>query len=59
MSKIKFQETFLRKQYNMVPTVFCDCGFHSACPLMHKDKRLMEASWWETVTEAWKYVLVY
>ena len=39
--------------------VFCDCGFHSACPLMDKDKRLMEASWWETVTEAWEYVLVY
>ena len=27
--------------------VFCDCGFHSLCPLMDKDKRLMEASWWE------------
>ena len=27
--------------------VFCDCGFHSFCPLMDKDKRLMEASWWE------------
>ena len=26
--------------------VFCDCGFHSVCPLMDKDKRLiMEASW--------------
>ena len=24
--------------------VFCDCGFHSVCPLMDKDKRLMEAS---------------
>ena len=23
---------------------FCDCGFHSVCPLMNKDKRLMEAS---------------
>ena len=23
--------------------VFCDCGFHSVCPLM-EDKRLMEAS---------------
>ena len=23
---------------------FCDCGFHSVCPLMEKDKRLMEAS---------------
>ena len=27
--------------------VFCDCGFHSLCPLIDKDKRLMEASWWE------------
>ena len=27
--------------------LFCDCGFHSFCPLMDKDKRLMEASWWE------------
>ena len=25
--------------------VFCDCGFHSVCPLMDKDKRLMETSW--------------
>ena len=24
--------------------VFCDCGFLSVCPLMEKDKRLMEAS---------------
>ena len=24
--------------------VFGDCGFHSVCPLMDKDKRLMEAS---------------
>ena len=24
--------------------VFCDCGFQSVCPLMEKDKRLMEAS---------------
>ena len=31
--------------------VFCVCGFHSVCPLMEKDKRLMEASWWETLTE--------
>ena len=30
--------------------VFCDCGFHSVCPLMEKDKRLMEASWWERLT---------
>ena len=26
---------------------FCGCGFHSVCPLMEKDKRLVEASWWE------------
>ena len=30
--------------------VFCDCGFHSVCPLMEKDNRLMEASWWERLT---------
>ena len=24
--------------------VFCDCGFQFVCPLMEKDKRLMEAS---------------
>ena len=30
--------------------VFCDCGFHSVCPLMDKDKRLMEDSWWERLT---------
>ena len=27
--------------------VFCDCDFHSLCPLMEKGKRLLEASWWE------------
>ena len=31
--------------------VFCDCGFQSVCPLIEKDKRLMEASWWERLTE--------
>ena len=31
--------------------IFCDCGFHSLCPLMEKDKRLMGASWWERLTE--------
>ena len=31
--------------------VFCDCGFHSLCPLMEKDKRLMEVSWWERLSE--------
>ena len=30
--------------------VFCDCGFHSLCPLTDKDKRLIEASWWERLT---------
>ena len=25
---------------------FYVCDFHSVCPLMEKDKRLMEASWW-------------
>ena len=25
--------------------IFCECGFHSVCPLMDKDKRLVEASW--------------
>ena len=27
------------------------CGFPSVCPLMEKDKRLREASWWERLTE--------
>ena len=31
--------------------VFCDCGFQSVCPLMENDKRLMDASWWERLTE--------
>ena len=31
--------------------VSCDCGFHSVCPLMEKDKKLLEASWWERLTE--------
>ena len=29
--------------------VFCS-GFHSVCPLMDKDKRFMEASWWERLS---------
>ena len=29
----------------------CDCDFHSVCPLMEKNKRLMEVSWWERLTE--------
>ena len=31
--------------------VFCECGFQSICPLMKKDKRLVEASWRERLTE--------
>ena len=31
--------------------VLCDCGFHLVCPLTDKDKRLMEASWWERLTD--------
>ena len=31
--------------------VFCDCGYQFVCPLMEKDKRLMESSWWESLTE--------
>ena len=31
--------------------IYCDCGFHSVCPLMEKAKRLMKASWWERETE--------
>ena len=26
-------------------------SFHSVCPLMEEDKRLMEASWWERLTK--------
>ena len=29
---------------------FCDCGFHSVCPLTDKIKTLMETSWWERLT---------
>ena len=36
--------------------VFCDCGFHSVCLLMDKDKSPMETSWWERLWE--KLVLV-
>ena len=31
--------------------VSCACGFQFICPLMEKDRRLMEASWWERLTE--------
>ena len=32
--------------------VFFECGFQPVCPLMEKDKRLMEAFWWERLTES-------
>ena len=31
--------------------VFCDCGFQSVCPLIYKDKMLMEGSLWERLIE--------
>ena len=34
----------LDKAVIQVITVFCKCGLHSVCPLMDKDKRLLEAS---------------
>ena len=36
---------------NSLINFFCDCGFHSVCSLMDKDKKLMETSWWERLTE--------
>ena len=36
--------------------VFCDCGFHSVCPLMEKDKRLMDFFWCERLRQ--KLVLI-
>ena len=34
--------------------VFCDCGFHSVCPLPDKSKRLIKVSWWERLAgENW------
>ena len=35
----------------LVWLVFCDYGFHSVWSLSHKDKRLIEASWWDRLTE--------
>ena len=37
----------LRSQSFSVPELI----FHSVCPLLDKNKRLMEASWWERLTE--------
>ena len=39
-----FNETRLCSMWS-VWLIFCNCGFHSVCPLKDKDKRLMEASW--------------
>ena len=36
---------------HVIRLVFCDCGFHSVCPVMEKDKRLMKASWRNRLTE--------
>ena len=38
--------------------VSCDCGFQSSCPMMEKDKRLMEAFWWERLTKKNSLVLM-
>ena len=35
--------------------VSCDCGFQSVFPLMEKDKRLMEASWWDVCVCVYTY----
>ena len=37
--------------------VFCVCGFHPVCPLMDKEKRLKEASWWEEIDYGGNWVL--
>ena len=31
--------------------VLCDCGFQYDCPLMEKEKRFMEVSWWKRLTK--------
>ena len=36
---------------HVIRLAFCDCGFQSVCPLMEKNKRLVEASLWERLTE--------
>ena len=41
---VSLSQTWLWSMWT-VWLVFCDCGFHSVCPLMDKDKRLMEVSW--------------
>ena len=39
--------------------VLCDCGFQSVYSLIEKNKRFMEASWWEWLTGGgWKLGLV-
>ena len=36
---------------------FCDCGFHSVCPLMDKDKRFAQDSWWEGLSSVARWCL--
>ena len=35
--------SFIEAVIQVISLVFCNCGFHSFCPLMDKDKRLVEA----------------
>ena len=42
--------TFTEWSMWSVSLVFCDCGFHSVCPLIEKDTRFMDASWWQRLT---------
>ena len=35
---------FDKAMVHVIRLVFCDCSFQTVCPLMEKDKRLMEAS---------------
>ena len=32
-------------------SISCDCHFQPVCPLMERDKRFIEVSWWESLTE--------
>ena len=36
-----------QSKFLVVSSSFCYCDFHSVCPLMDEDKRLVQASWWE------------
>ena len=43
MAWISFTE-LVKAVIHVIRLVFCDDGFQSVCPLMGKDKRLMDAS---------------